>query len=363
MIASLISEVENAVANGDSTTRMAMLRRLTNLFSEQAPALAEGQVDVFDEVILKLSQNVETIARAALSRSIADTPNGPPRVLRDLAFDPAASVAGPVLSRSERISESDLVQIAQERGQDHLFAISRRRSLSERVTDVLVVRGDQSVVRSVAGNNGARFSESGFSVLTERASADEALRNILELRNDIPANHMARIVAVARQRAAENLAKDFSPAAVSQAVGAAVNAAVPQPASNATGLAATIAEFDERVRTGAIDLDEKQIAAWLNEGKSKDALIALARLASVPPEMAIRSFSAPDYEPLLFLVRSVKFGWGTFKLLIQSRPGKTLNAEDMRGAFEAFQALSVATAQRVVRFTSAREAVKKTDAA
>lgn len=363
MIPTLIRDVETAVSSGDGQTRMAMLRHLTSLFAEQAPVLGEAQVEVFDEVILKLSQKVETIARASLARSIADTPNGPRKVLRDLAFDPAASVASPVLSRSERLNEADLVQIAQERGQDHLFAISRRRSLSERVTDVLVVRGDQSVVHSVAGNTGARFSEAGFTVLTERANADEALRGALELRNDVPPQHMARIMAAARQRAAEKLAQEFSPAAVSEAVGAAASVTQSRLPGAGSGVAVSIAEFDERVRANGIDLDEKQVGAWINEGRSKDALFALARLASAPPEMALRAFSAPDYEPLLFLIRSVKFGWGTFKLFLQARPGKTPSAEDMRGAFEAFQALSTATAQRVVRFTAAREQVQKTDAA
>lgn len=362
MIPTLIKDVEKAIAHGDAPARMAMLRRLTTLFSDQAPVLADDQVEVFDEVILKLSRNVETIARAALARSIAGTPNGPPRVLRDLAYDEAASVAGPVLARSERLNEGDLVQIAQQRGQDHLFAISRRRSLSERVTDVLVVRGDQSVVRSVAGNGGARFSEAGFSVMAERAGADEALRSTLELRSDIPPAHRARIFAAARQRAAETLAVEFSPVAVSQAVGDALRTAVRREGAKG-GLATTVAEFDERIKAAGIDLDEKQIAVWINEGRTKDALIAVARLASVPPEMTIRAFSAPDYEPLLFLVRSVKLGWGTFKLFLQARPGKTPTAEDMRGAFEAFQALSVATAQRVVRFTSARDQVQKMDAA
>ncbi|WP_163317697.1 DUF2336 domain-containing protein, partial [Enterobacter hormaechei] len=72
-------------------------------------------------------------------------------------------------------------------------------------------------------------------------------------------------------------------------------------------------------------------------------LIALAKMANVPPAMAFRAFQAQDFEPLLFLIRSVKFGWGTFKLFLQAKPGWAPKAEDMRGAFEAFQALSIAT--------------------
>jgi len=360
MIDSLITEVEHAVANGDQQTRMAMLRRVTQLFSASAPALNDPQVEVFDAVISKLSQNVETIARAALSRSLADERRDLRHTMRDLAFDEAASVAVPVLSKAECITDADLVQIASERGQDHLFAISRRRRLSERVTDVLVVRGDQSVVRSVAGNDGASFSEAGFNVLSERASADEALRNVIELRKDVPPHHIARIAAIARERAAERLAAEFSPADVSKAVTEVTRSLDRGAESSVTS---SVNDFEQRMKSGGIDLDEKQIATWVNEGKTQDALIALAKMANVPPAMAFRAFQAQDFEPLLFLIRSVKFGWGTFKLFLQAKPGWAPKAEDMRGAFEAFQALSIATAQRVVRFTSAREQIQKTDAA
>lgn len=359
MPARTIAQVEKAIASGDSQARMTMLRRMTTLFADRSEEMSEQQLAVFDDVIVKMAQTVETIARASLARSIADNANGLPRVVRDLAFDPSASVAAPVLSRAERLSDSDLFEIASARGQDHLFAISRRRTLSERVTDVLVVRGDQSVVRSVAGNEGARFSDSGFSILTERAGADETLRDTLALRKDVPPAHMARIVAIARQRAAENLAGEFGAAAVSEAVGAATRGFE----RGASSVSASVREFDEQVAASNIDLSEKQIATWINEGKTSDALIALARVAHVAPEMAFRAFQAPDFEPLLFLIRSVKFGWGTFKLFLQAKPGKTPSAEDLRGAFEAFQALSVATAQRVVRFTVAREQAQKTDAA
>ena len=119
----------------------------------------------FDEVILRLARNLEFRARLELSEHLADHAMAPRRVVRDLAFDDDGAVAAPVLSRSPRLSEDDLLAVAQEKGQAHLLALSRRVSLSERITDVLIDRGDTRVVRSVADNEGARFSEQGFSAL------------------------------------------------------------------------------------------------------------------------------------------------------------------------------------------------------
>jgi uncharacterized protein (DUF2336 family) len=75
--------------------------------------------------------------------------------------DEHIEVAGPVLVRSARLADDDLIRIAERRSQQHLLAILGRASLGEAVTDVLVRRGDRDVAHAPAGNAGARFSEHG----------------------------------------------------------------------------------------------------------------------------------------------------------------------------------------------------------
>ena len=103
-----------------------------------------------------------------LAVRLAPIPNAPPRIIRTLAFDDEIDVAGPVLEQSERLDDDALVESARAKSQAHLLAISRRRSLSEKVTDILVERGDELVVWSAAENSGAKFSEAGFSRLAQR---------------------------------------------------------------------------------------------------------------------------------------------------------------------------------------------------
>ena len=357
MFASLVHEVERAIANGDPVTRVEMLRRMTRLFTDRSNALDAEQVRAFDVVILKLSQNVEVFARATLARSLAGVAQGPEHVLQDLALDPDSSVAAPVLARAQPIADTTLLRVAETRGQDHLYALSRRRRLSERVTDVQVTRGDREVVRSVAGNTGARFSNAGFTALTAHARLDAALSDILEIRRDIPPDHLAQLLSIAKERVAERLIGEFAPEAVSAALTTATrNLARPDAA-----LTTASASGERPGRIAPADLSEEQIVAWVDEGKLPEALTALARAAAVPPDMVFRAYEAPQYDPLLFLIRSVRFGWGTFKHFIQSKPGKPPLPEEMNGAFEAFQALSVTTAQRVVRFTATREKSQSAD--
>jgi uncharacterized protein (DUF2336 family) len=339
---------------------------MTSLFVEQAPNLREAHVTVFDEVILRLARDLEFRARVELSERLADIANAPRKVVRDLAFDKDIQVAGPVLERSARLDEDDLVAIAHDRGQDHLFALSRRSTLSERVTDILVDRGDQRVVRSVADNEGARFSEQGFSQLMARAREDETLQHILKTRRDIPPKRLEELVAIAREKVRETLRDEYAGAAAEvfdQAVDEVASAAAETLQANLLMNDFDAATTAVRQKARAGGLVEDDVVDWIKAGKMEEALAAMAHLAGVPTEMVARAYHAAHYDPLLFIVRSVKFGWGTFKLLLTAKAGRQPSSDVIKSAFDSFQQLSVQTAQRVVRFTAVREQAMQPNAA
>jgi uncharacterized protein (DUF2336 family) len=363
---SFVGEVEDAVASGDPIKRVDTLRRMTSLFVEQAPNLKEAHVTVFDEVILRLARDLEFKARVELSERLSHIGNAPLKVVRDLAFDSDIQVAGPVLERSSRLAEDDLVAIAHDRGQDHLFALSRRLTLSERVTDILVDRGDQRVVRSVADNEGARFSERGFGQLMRRAREDATLQEILKTRRDIPPRHLQDLIAIAREKVRETLRDEFKDtadevfdAAVDEVASATVETMQPNTILN--DFEAATATVRQKARSGG--LVEDDVADWIRAGQMEEAIAAMAHLAAVPVEMVARAYHAAHYDPLLFIVRSIKFGWGTFKLLLTAKAGRQPSSDVIKSAFDSFQQLSVQTAQRVVRFTAVREQAMQPSAA
>jgi uncharacterized protein (DUF2336 family) len=363
---SFVGEVEDAVASGDPIKRVDTLRRMTSLFVEQAPNLKEAHVTVFDEVILRLARDLEFKARVELSERLADIGNAPLKVVRDLAFDKDITVAGPVLERSSRLDEDDLVAIAHDRGQDHLFALSRRSTLSERVTDILVDRGDQRVVRSVADNDGARFSERGFVQLMTRAREDEMLQTVLKTRRDIPPRQMQDLVAIAREKVRETLRSEYAGAA--DEVFDAVVDDVAQAAAETLQPNVLVNDFEAasaavRQKARSSGLVEDDVADWIKAGQMEEALAAMAHLAGVPVEMVARAYHAAHYDPLLFIVRSIKFGWGTFKMLLTVKAGRQPSSDVIKSAFDSFQQLSVQTAQRVVRFTAVREQAMQPNAA
>lgn len=359
-IRSFVREVEGAIASGQETRRLEVLRQLTTLFIEQSPQLGEQHVTVFDEVIHRLASEIEFRARVELSERLADITNAPRKTVRNLALDEDIEVAGPVLERSPRLDEADLLEVAQKRGQDHLLVLSTRQHLTEAVTDVIVTRGDERVVQTVAGNETARFSTFGFETLATKAEADVALQGILQARVDVPPEQFERIVAAAKARAREGLVESVG--ADAALLAEALEAGAEQIGSRGSmamveDLQQAQAAIDELIQQGAFGEDE--IVGLLEADRLPEAIAGLARLANLPAEVVSRAYSAPHYDPILFIVRGLRFGWPTFKLILTVKAGKAPPDALLRSAFGSFENLSVATAQRVMRFVAAKDRVAR----
>ena len=120
---SLIVDLEDAVQRGSPERRAETLRRITDLFLGSADRFTGEQVALFDDVMGRLIDRIETRALAELSRRLGPVANAPEQVLRRLARNDAIAVAGPVLAQSPRLAEADLVDIAASKSQAHLLAI------------------------------------------------------------------------------------------------------------------------------------------------------------------------------------------------------------------------------------------------
>src|SRR5262249_48033435 len=105
----LITELEEAFAQGSAQRRSKTLRRITDLFVYGSGNFSEDHIALFDNIFDRMISDIEETARVALSERLAKVPNAPPSAIRHLAFDDAISVAGPILKHSEAIDNVTLV--------------------------------------------------------------------------------------------------------------------------------------------------------------------------------------------------------------------------------------------------------------
>jgi uncharacterized protein (DUF2336 family) len=121
-----------------------MLRHLTDLFLVGSDQYSEEEVDLIDDVSVRLVATIEQSSRALLSLRLGPVPVAPPKILRVLACDDAIEVASPVLAQAEALDIGTLIECARTKNQEHLLAISRRKTLPENLTEVLVVATSRS---------------------------------------------------------------------------------------------------------------------------------------------------------------------------------------------------------------------------
>jgi uncharacterized protein (DUF2336 family) len=351
--ASLLPELEDVVQHGSAEKRAETLRRITTLFLDGSPIFSDDHVALFDDVIGYLIEEIETKALAELARRMAPVANAPEGVMHTLAENDDIAIAGPVL-RQAKLADPQLMQIAESKSQAHLLALSERMNVSEALADILVSRGDREVARSVANNSRANLSENAFSTLVKRAEDDGVLAEKVGLRTDIPPRLFRQLLLQASDVVQKRLLAQAKPetqaeirrvlAKVTDEVGARA-----APRNYAAALATVRALHKER------KLTEADIAQYAKNGQYEETIAALATLCAVPVEVVDRLMNGDRADPVLILARATNFGWPTVREIINARPGPKPSPQTLDAAFENFERLTAATAQRVVRFWQVRQ--------
>lgn len=182
----LMAELDSALSASSNPRLQSILRRVVDLFLVSSNRLSNDQVALFGDVIARLSDRVGRHGLIELSARLAPVRNAPESVMDRLARSADIAVAGPILAKSNVITDSALADVAREQGPAHLAVIADRPQLGDAVTDALVDRGNADAIHKLVANQDARLSELAFVKLINRAGSDKALASALASRADLP---------------------------------------------------------------------------------------------------------------------------------------------------------------------------------
>jgi uncharacterized protein (DUF2336 family) len=357
---SLIVELEDAIKSGSSEKRVETLRRVTDLFLNDADRLNEAQIGLFDDVLCHLIKRIETKALVELSGHLAPVDNSPIEVIRQLARNDEIAVAGPVLTQSARLTTDDLVEIAGSKSQQHLLAISGRSELEEVVTDVLLDRGDQEIVHRLARNAGARFSESGFTTLVHNAETDESLAEKLGLRLDIPLRMLRDLLLKATEAVRARLLALAPPETKDEIQ------RVLAKISNEVSREATVSRDFTQAQQGILSmkkegrLNEAALLEFTNRRLYEQMVAALAMLCAASIDLIASLMKGPRSNGLLVPCKAAGLKWPTVSVILCNRfAHHTMSEADLDQAKEDYLRLSQSSAQRILRFWEVRTKTAK----
>ncbi len=349
----MIEEVDEIIAGTDRRRRMAMLRQITNLFVDNARWLDESLIATFDEVMLRLAKDVDFRVRYAVAERLADIPCAPLKMVRELAFDDNYEVATPVLGRSEQLGDDDLIFVVETKSAMHVLAVSRRNSLSERVTDSILARDEDDPIRALAVNEGARFSEDGFARLMARSQADPDIQDALNYRGELTPDQVEKLADSVRDKVRQTLVDELGERmekAIDSVIADMQKKFVPDRGREFLAADLDMARQFIKERGADQPVQEAELVQWIKRNRMEDVLAAIADKVGIDLGKVVNAFYAPRFDAILFIASAAGLSWPNFKTLLGKRSGRQPSVELLEEAYNVFQRLKPDTARRVIHY-------------
>ena len=348
----IVQQLAQLGAEKSSEKRLALLRSVADLYFARAirPTLAEEYL--FTEIANSVMRRLQPAQRPQVSEKLCESDRVPHELALTLASDANIAVARPILARSPVLTEADILRLAQASSDDHLDAIATRPSLSSRITDVLIDRGSNKVLRTVSGNAGAEVSETGLRRLVDRARHDDELCLSLADRGDLTPAVLEQLEAIVCERA-EQQGSDHAGdaiAALRARAQALISEELGKRRANISSTERIIAAIDAKT----LSVDEG-LTPLLDGGRLLDVATVVAHLLRFERNFIFQQIAAGDLNTVLLAFRALDVSFENLQatLLLRARKRRGDKAAEVLTRTD-YEAVDLASAQRAMRFLKVR---------
>ncbi|GJL97330.1 MAG: hypothetical protein DHS20C06_11470 [Hyphobacterium sp.] len=338
-----------------SERRRELLRDVTDLFFDDVPEQSSAEFSQYDHVLSRLAEDTAVDAREELAERFADIPGAPRGLVLQLARD-VIEVAGPILKKSQALSEADLVAIAENQSQAHLKMLTQRPSVPESVSESIVRRGDDETVVSLVKNSGAKISRSAFETITERAETNAELHAPLVSRKETPTDLLNDLMTVVETRLRDRILEKFDgidPDELQKAIDASHKRLEARLSNDKDADEAKRYISGMKLRR---QLDDALLIQLMRQNQIMRCAAGLAELTDTDFGTALRALNSPSIDPLCLLCKANGLERALFvTLCVMRNAGKGDALRDAREYGRIFDDLSNREAQRALRFMMMRK--------
>jgi hypothetical protein len=228
------------------------------------------------------------------------------------------------------------------------------------VTDVIVDRGDRKVIRKLADNASAQFSDTGYSGLVGRSNADDELAEIVGLRSDLPAKFLPELLQRATDAVRTRLAQT-APAELRGEIQRVLETIADQARERPPMRNFSRAEGVVKRMKGLNELNDAAITGFAEAKRFDEVAASLAILNnSAPTDMMARLLEGLRTDLILIPCKSAGLSWATVEAILCNRPVKhRIDEATLKLALKDYGKLSAGTAERAVRFWQLHNKLEK----
>ncbi|MBT6086837.1 MAG: DUF2336 domain-containing protein [Rhodospirillaceae bacterium] len=313
------SKVRTAIAENQRTPHHADIilakdkdanvrERLADKISRLAPELSPDDKDKVKKMaydtLETLAKDELTRARQILAEALQDVAGAPAPVIRKLAFDTELVVAGPILENSPVLTDEDLMEII-ERGSTtgRLSFISKRKDVTEGVSEAIVATADEYAVALLLANPSARIRETTLDRVVDEAKDVISWHAPLVSRPQISgyaAKRLAGFVAANLIRVL-SIRSDLEPDVLEEVKKAVTNRIEGGESDLKDAIQLEDTETPLEVAMGKVqklkdkgDLNEARVRKMVSGGKKEEVIAALAIMNEVPAVAVQKAINAKN---------------------------------------------------------------------
>ena len=341
----------------DSEKRLALLRGVADLYLSRtvSPTLAEEYL--FSEIANAVLRKLQPHQRPQVSATLCDSERVPHSLALALASDSDIEVARPVLARSPVLTEGDIVALAQASSDEHLQAIATRTTLTARVTDVLIDRGSNTVLRTVSGNAGAEFSEQGMLSLVARARDDDELSLALADRGDLSPAVLEQLNGLICARVSHEAEGNDTSGTVAN-LRARAQALITEELRKRKANIGSTERVIAAIEAGTMSLDDG-LGPLLAGGRLLDLSQVLAHFLRFDRNFVFQQMAAGEINTIVLAFRALNIAYPHLEatLALRARKRRGGQAGETTVSRQDYEAINPADAQRAMRFLKVRMTV------
>jgi uncharacterized protein (DUF2336 family) len=290
--------------------RTAIVQRLTEIVSWPESRIPAYERQLAADILVGLlrTSGIELRRRCAVGLIMIN--EAPKALLRYLARD-EIKVARELLETAVSFDDSDLIATVRAGVSAHWLAISRRRNLSEAVTDALMQTGDIAVMESVLRNQYARLSTQGVDLIVSRSRVSSALPSLLVARTELRPTQALVLFWWAAFDARVHILRRFAVdrSVLIQELGDVFALAASEGWSDADARKTLqVIERRQRNRAAALQSTYGSLEGALTQaehGLDRGLMNEIAHLAGIKPTTAAQIFSDPGGEAIAVFCKAV----------------------------------------------------------
>jgi uncharacterized protein (DUF2336 family) len=191
---------------------------VATLYRKQGPLLSQRERTLMREIMQRLTRDVEMAIRIKLAEKLADDAEAPLDLIL-LLCDDTIEVARPIILRSRKLTDEELLALVKSAPLPHQTACAERPNIGEPVTCALAELNAEPVLVALLRNVTAKIDAPTFESLVEKSRGIPSLQEPLANRGDLPAplaNQMCDWVSDALK---QHIARNYpvGPQAIEQA--------------------------------------------------------------------------------------------------------------------------------------------------